>query len=70
MADQTGTDVRLRAAFILSAVVILVVLALLAAAFPALFQPPMLAMPAVLLVALGALLWTERKSRRVSESVH
>jgi Flp pilus assembly protein TadB len=64
MAGQNGIDMKLRAAFILPAVALLLVLAILAASFPDLLRPLTFAMPVVVFVALGALLVTERKRRR------
>lgn len=61
MAGQNGIDMKLRAAFILPAVALLLVLAILAASFPYLLRPLTFAMPVVVFVALGALLVTERK---------
>ncbi len=63
MANQNGIDFKLRAAFILPAVAIIVVLGILAASFPDFLRPLLFAMPVVVIVSLGALLLTEKKRR-------
>ncbi|MBT2523215.1 hypothetical protein [Arthrobacter sp. ISL-28] len=64
MANQNGIDMKLRAAFILPAVAVILILGILAASFPDFLRPLMFAVPVVMVVALGALLLTERKRRR------
>lgn len=64
MANQNGMNLKLRAAFILPAVAIILVLGILAASFPDVLRPLLFAIPVVVIVSLGALLLTERKKRR------
>jgi ABC-type Mn2+/Zn2+ transport system permease subunit len=64
MGDRNGVDMKLRAAFLLPAVAVILLLGILAAAFPEFLRPLTFTMPVVLLLALGALFLTERKRRQ------
>lgn len=64
MAQPGGIDMRLRAAFLLPALVIVVALAVTAAIVPDLIPLTTWIMPVVVFTALISLMLTERKRRR------
>jgi len=61
---QNRIDMKLRAAFILPAIAIEIVIAVLAVAIPSLFQPLIISIPVVGVIALGALFVVEGNRRR------
>lgn len=63
MAKQNGVNMKLRAAFLLPAAAVILLLGILAASFPDVLRPLTFAMPVVVLLAMGALHLTERKRR-------
>lgn len=66
MANPNGIDMRLRAAFLLPALVIIVALAIIAALVPDLIYLMTWMMPVVVCTALTGLILTERKRRAVA----
>lgn len=64
MANPNDINMRLRAVFLLPAIAVILVLGILAAAFPDFLRPLLFAMPVVMLIAFGALFLAERKRRR------
>ena len=64
MAGPNGIDLKLRAAFLLAALVIVVALGIAGAIFPDLLYVAIWLMPAVVLAALVSMVLTERRRRR------
>ena len=64
VANPDGINIRLRAAFIVPALVIMVLLGIAGALFPNLLRLATGLMPAVLAVALISLMLTERRRAR------
>ncbi|GAB3529450.1 hypothetical protein [Arthrobacter monumenti] len=64
MAEQPGDDIKLRAAFLLPSLVIIVALAIVAGLVPSLIYPVIWTMPVVTLAAFGGIFLTRRRRRR------
>lgn len=63
-----GVNMKLRAAFLLPALAIILLLAVLGASFPDLLRPLIFAMPVIVFLALGGLYLTERKRGRANRT--